>query len=106
LQHPATFLGDKREPGEAMQMIEAKQDENTAHVSNFLECIRSRQPDKLVANVREAAISADLVHMANIGYRTGRKLVLGPGTSIRFLGDEDANRLLTRHPYRAPFTLA
>jgi predicted dehydrogenase len=100
-----TFLGDKREPGEGMQMIEAKQDENTAHVSNFLECIRSRQPDKLVANVREAAISADLVHMANISYRTGRKLVLEPGTSIRFLGDEDANRLRARHPYRAPFTV-
>jgi predicted dehydrogenase len=101
-----TFLGDKREPGEAMQMVEAKQDENTAHVSNFLECIRSRQPGKLVANVHEAAVSADLVHMANISYRTERKLVLEQGASTRFIGDDEANRLLTRHPYRAPYVVS
>lgn len=101
-----TFLGEKREPGEAMKMVEAKQDENTAHMSNFIECIRSRQPGGLVAPLREAAISADLVHMANISYRTGRKLVLEPGVSTRFAHDEEANWLLTRHPYRAPYVVS
>ena len=101
-----TFLGDKREPGEAMKIIEEKQDENTAHVTNFLECVRAHQPKKLVAEIREAAISADLVHMANISYRTGRKLVLEQVPSTRFAGDEEANRLLTRHPYRSPYIVS
>jgi len=59
------LLGDKREPGEAMKMVEGKQDESLAHVSNFLQAVRSRRWQDLVAEVREAAISADLVHMAN-----------------------------------------
>ena len=57
-----------------MKMVEAPRDETMPHLTNFLECIRSRRPEQLVAEVREAAISADLVHLANISYRTGRKL--------------------------------
>jgi predicted dehydrogenase len=101
-----TFLGDKREPGEAMKIVEPRQDENTAHVTNFLDAVRSRRQRDLVAEVREAAISADLVHMANISYRTGRKLILEPGAATRFAGDEEANRLLTRHPYRSPYVVS
>src|SRR5581483_7925991 len=67
------FLGDKREPGEAMKMAENKKDETMPHLTNFLDTIRSRRVENLVADVKEAAISADLVHMANISYRTGRK---------------------------------
>ena len=49
-----TFLGDKREPGETMRVVEEKQDENTAHVKyNFLDCVRSRQPKQLVADIQE-----------------------------------------------------
>jgi predicted dehydrogenase len=101
-----TFLGEKREPGETMKLVEPKLDENTAHVSNFLDCVRARQPKQLVADIQEAAISADLVHMANISYRTGRKLVLEPGTGTRFAGDAEANQLLTRHPYRSPYVVS
>jgi hypothetical protein len=36
------FMGEKREPGESMKMVEDKDDENTAHMSNFLEAVRSR----------------------------------------------------------------
>jgi predicted dehydrogenase len=101
-----TFLGEKREPGETMKLVEEKKDENTAHVSNFLDCVRARQPKQLVADIQEAAISADLVHMANISYRTGRKLVLEPGAGTRFAGDAEANQLLTRHPYRSPYVVS
>ncbi len=100
-----TFLGEKREPGESMKMVEPKAEENTAHMTNFLEAIRSRRRRDLVAEVSEAVISADLVHIANISYRTGRKLTLQAGMT-RFVSDEEADRYLTRHPYRSPYVVS
>ncbi|HEY3837900.1 MAG TPA: Gfo/Idh/MocA family oxidoreductase [Bryobacteraceae bacterium] len=100
-----TFFGEKREPGEAMAIVEGKQDENTAHVSNFLNCVRARTPEKLVADVEQAAISADLVHTANISYRTGRKLKVRSKPTL-FEDDGEANQLLTRHPYRSPYIVS
>ncbi len=100
-----TFLGDKREPGEAMAMQEPKKDGNFPHVTNFLEVVRSRRRQDLVAEVQEAAISADLVHIANASYRTGHKLTLEPGAT-RFVDDKEANRYLARHPYRIPFVVS
>ena len=44
---------------------------------------------------------ADLPHLANIAYRTGRMVRFDPQKE-RFIGDEEANRLLTRN-YRAPY---
>ena len=44
---------------------------------------------------------ANLPHLANIAYRTGRMLRFDPQKE-RFIGDEEANRLLTRN-YRAPY---
>ncbi|HUQ93080.1 MAG TPA: hypothetical protein VM120_15470, partial [Bryobacteraceae bacterium] len=98
-----TFLGDKREPGEAMKMVENPKEENDPHMNNFLAAIRSRRRQDLAAEIEEAAISADLIHLANASYRTGRKLVVEPGKVTRFSGDEQANKLLTRNPYRAPY---
>jgi predicted Zn-ribbon and HTH transcriptional regulator len=99
------FLGDKRQPGEAMKVVEGKDDENTAHVTNFLEAVRSRRWPDLVADIQEGVISTDLVHIANASYRTGRKLTLEPGAT-RFAGDEEANKHLTRHPYRSPYVVS
>jgi hypothetical protein len=100
-----TFLGDDRKAGETMKIAEPKGDENFPHVTNFLQAIRSRRREDLVAEVREAAISADLVHIANISYRTGRKLTLESGAT-RFAGDADANAYLARHPYRSPYIVS
>jgi predicted dehydrogenase len=97
-----SFLGDKREPGEAMNMVEPRDEESTPHVTNFLQAVRSRRREELVAEVHEGALSADLVHMANASFRTKRKLTLEAG-STRFVGDEEANRYLKRHPYRSPY---
>jgi hypothetical protein len=41
--------------------------------------------------------------LANISYRTGRKLVFDPATET-FPGDREANAYLTRQ-YRAPYLL-
>jgi predicted dehydrogenase len=98
------FLGDERKPGESMAVVEPPEEENTAHVDNFLDAVRTRRQNDLVADVREAAISADLIHMANISFRLSRKLVLEPGAT-RFVGDEEANRMLTRPVYRAPYVI-
>jgi hypothetical protein len=100
-----TFLGDKREPGEAMKMQESPKEENFPHMTNFLETVRSRKRENLVADVHEAAVSADLIHLANISYRTGRKLTLEPGPT-HFASDDQANQLLARHPYRAPYVVS
>lgn len=99
------LLGDKREPGESMQMVERREDENMPHVTNFLEAVRSRRREDLVAEVQEGVISADLVHTANVSYRTGRKLTLEAGRT-HFAEDDGANRLLTRHPYRMPYVVS
>jgi predicted dehydrogenase len=98
------LLGDKREPGETMPMQEKKEDENFPHMTNFLDAVKSRKREDLHAEVQKAAMSADLVHIANISYRTGRKLILEPGAT-RFVSDDEANQLLARHPYRAPYVV-
>ena len=100
-----TFLGEDRQPGETMRATPQPLGETAPHMTNFLAAIRSRREADLVAPVTEAAISADLVHAANISYRVGRKLTLTPERTS-FAGDAEASALLTRHPYRAPYIVA
>ena len=101
------FLGDKREPGESMQMAENPREENDPHMANFIAAIRSRRSADLVAEIQEAAISADLVHLANASFRTGRKLTLEQSShTTRFQRDDEANKLLTRNPYRTPYIVS
>lgn len=67
------------------------------HQVNFIECIRSRkQPN---APVQQAYLSASLVHFANIAFRTGNKQLFFDGDNEKFVGNEDANKLL-RTAYR------
>jgi hypothetical protein len=70
-------------------------------INSFHEAVRSRKPGDLTAEARELHLSAALPHLANIAYRTGRMLQFDPQKE-RFIGDEEANRLLTRN-YRAPY---
>ncbi len=76
-------------------------DEATPHMKNFFEGVRSRDYRKLNAEIEIGARSAAFCHLANIGYRVGRTLRLDP-SSGRFLGDPEANGLLTRN-YRKPY---
>ena len=73
------------------------------HFQNFIDCVRSRKREDLHCEVIEGHLSTALCHLANISYRTGRKLKFDPATET-FPGDEEANRLLTR-AYREPYTL-
>lgn len=73
------------------------------NVGNFLACARAGTPDLLKAPIREGATSTVLVHLANIGTRTGRPLQLS-GKGPELIGDAEATALLTRN-YRAGFEL-
>ena len=73
------------------------------HQKNFIECIRNRkQPN---ANMEQAHLSATLVHMANIAYRTGNKQLLFDPAKETFIDNEVANHFLKtseRDNYKIP----
>jgi predicted dehydrogenase len=99
------FLGDKHEPGESMKAARDHGDDSVAHMANFLTAVRSRKIEDLHADVAEGAASAILVHMANISYRLGRRLAFDPKAQ-NFINDNEANRMKTRNPYRAPYVVS
>jgi len=74
------------------------------HMRNFLEAVRKRDHRILTADIEIGAAAAAFCHLANIAYRLRRRLRIDPETE-RFIGDEEANRMLTReyrHPYVVP----
>jgi predicted dehydrogenase len=75
----------------------------TSHFQNFIDCVRSRKREDLNCEVLEGHMSTALCHLANIAFRTGRKLTFDPATES-FPGDAEANALLGRK-YREPYTL-
>lgn len=89
-----SFLGKNREPG-------AAQEEGGNDYANFIDAVPSRKPEQLNAKIEDGHISASLVHLANIAYRTGRTLEFNPKQE-NFPNDEEANQLLKRQ-YRQPF---
>lgn len=74
-------------------------DATSAHVRNFLDCVRSRQEP--VAAVEIGHRSASLCHLGNVAIRLGRNMRWDPKQEF-FPGDEEANAMLTR-PLRAPW---
>jgi hypothetical protein len=77
-------------------------DGTSLHMENFLAACRSRNVKDLHDPISNAHFSAGLCHLANISYRTGHQLNLGPGP--RFTGDAEADKQITR-PYRKPFVV-
>jgi predicted dehydrogenase len=87
-------------PGPPIPDIEAP---DVSHFQNFIDCVRSRKREDLHCEVLEGHMSTALCHLANIAFRTGRKLTFDPKTET-FPGDADANQYLTRK-YREPFVV-
>ena len=75
----------------------------TNQFQNFIDCVRSRNRNALRCEIEEGHLSTSLCHLANISYRTGRKLVFDSDTET-FPGDEEANGLLRRE-YREPYVV-
>jgi predicted dehydrogenase len=74
-----------------------------SHFRNFIDGVRSRKREDLHCEILEGHMSTSLCHLANIAFRTGRKLVFDPATET-FPGDKDANQYLTRK-YREPYVV-
>jgi predicted dehydrogenase len=96
------YFGRKNEPGPVLTADE-KRDAGQTHFENFISCVRSRKADALNAPIEGGHLSTALCHLANISYRVRRSLTF-EGTRERFVGDEEADRLLGR-TYRAPYVL-
>jgi hypothetical protein len=71
------------------------------HYQNFVDAIRAGDSTLLTCGILEGHLSSTLPHLGNISYRTGRSLVFD-GRAERFVGDTEADRLLTRQ-YRKGF---
>ena len=91
-----TYLGKEQTPGPGRQ-------ESGNHHGNFIKAVRSRKVEDLNADIQEGHLSAVLVHLANISYRTGRSIEFDPATE-KITGDAEAGKLLTRK-YRAPYVV-
>ena len=74
-----------------------------AHYSNFIQCVKSRQREDLIADIEEGHYSALLCHLGNIAYRTGKRLEFDPQGET-FTGDAQASAMLSRD-YRKPYEL-
>jgi len=72
------------------------------HFDDFLQCIRDRRTPK--ADVADAHHSMNLCHIANISFRVGNRKLRWDGDNERFVGDEQANRLLKAN-YREPWVV-
>ena len=96
------FFGRKNEPGPVLT-AEGAPDAGQAHFENFIDCIRTRKTENLKAAIEEGHLSTTLCHLGNISYRVGRSVKFDNATE-RFVGDEEADRLLGR-TYRAPYVL-
>lgn len=79
---------------------------NTPHFSNFLDAIRSGKNADLHCDINEGFFSTVLPLIANISYRLQRELkFMGADMDMeRFMGDDEANALLTR-VYRPPYVV-
>ena len=78
-------------------------DGTSLHMENFLSACRSRNYRELHDEIGNAYLSASLCHLANISYRTGRKLNVESGP--HFTGDAEATKMLTREVYRKPYVV-
>ena len=98
------YKGDKEE-----LVMDVKNDpggDTPIHMANFLAGCRSRNYKDLHADVAVGVMSADLCHLANASFRVGRKLAVDAAKG-RFTGEgaAEANQLLTRPKYRAPYVV-
>jgi predicted dehydrogenase len=87
-------------PGPAIPEVNVPE---VSHFANFINCVRSRRREDLNCEVLDGHMSTALCHLANIAFRTGRKLTFDPAAET-FPGDAEANGLLGR-TYREPYVL-
>jgi predicted dehydrogenase len=78
-------------------------DHTSAHVRNFLDCMRTRE--KTTADLATIGHPSSLLcHLGNASWRAGRSLKFD-AEKYAFIGDDDAQQFLTRAEYRKPWLL-
>jgi predicted dehydrogenase len=97
------FKGEKREQVMEQKFQEPKRWDTGPHMANFVKAVRSRKHTDLNGDIEQGHLSASLCHLANISYRTGRKLTFDPAQE-KFVNDGEANALVSRR-YRAPYVV-
>jgi len=103
----AGFQAFKGESNELIMDLRPQRggDTTALHMQNFLAACKSRKREDLHDGLDNAILSAGLCHLANISYRSGRKLTLEGGTGVKFVNDSEANKMLTRPEYRKPYVV-
>ena len=97
------YMGEKRESDPGNEGLRAAHLGHDAAYGELPESRPSRKHADLTCDVEQGHLSASLCHLANVSYRTGRKLTFRPDAET-FVSDGEANKLLTRD-YRAPFVV-
>ena len=97
------YRGEKHDKVMDESFREAKAWDSAPHMDNFLQAVKARKRESLTAEIEQGAMSAAMCHMANTSYRVGRKLTFDERT-MRYVGDAEANRMLTRE-YRKPYVV-
>lgn len=97
------FVGRDREPKFALTGSDVPKEETINGWQEFINCVRNRNISEFRNNIIEGHRSAVLPHLANISYRTGRKLVFNPDTE-KFVNDREADAYISRE-YRAPYLM-
>lgn len=91
------------EKGKVGVAHEEKWTDSPRHYQNFIDCVKNRKQEQLIADIEEGHYSAMLCHLGNIAVRTGRRLTFD-GVTETFVNDAEANRYLGRE-YRKGFEL-
>jgi hypothetical protein len=104
--HPRGFTiykGEQREVAMQEKQHEERTWDPQPHMQNFLEAVKHRDHTRLTADIEAGVAAAALCHLANISYRTGRRLTVDQEAE-RFVADPEANQMLTRD-YRKPYVV-
>ena len=107
-----TFFGRRGEPGPTSENIDAEVADALitvgtgagGHYGNFINAVRSGKQEDLTCDIEVGHRSSVLPHLGNISYRVGRELMFD-GKYEKFVGDEEANKLLRREVYREPYVV-
>ncbi len=105
-----TFFGYNDEPGPNSEGVEAEESDAlelvgtgaSGHYGNFIHAVRSGKQSDLTCDIEEGHRSSCLAHLGNVSYRLGREVTFD-GRKERFVDDDDANAMLRRDEYRAPY---
>ncbi|MBW7891727.1 MAG: Gfo/Idh/MocA family oxidoreductase [Chitinophagaceae bacterium] len=90
-----TFMGTDGEPGMTGRGL-------GNHYQSFVDAIRANDLSKLKGKIKDGVYSCIVMHLGNISYRLGRSLEFDPA-KMRFVNDKEADAMMSREQYRAPF---